>query len=213
MNLLIGIVFIVSDFVVTVFPKVTAKLVGVWQRTGPSSSRLPTTRELEGGTAPKFLLRKTAVSPVQVASKIVSDNEDDRRGANGDMSPEIRENNPTPLSPTRVVHMDSSMFTPQVEAGCIDHNHDILEQGSYPRDGEAQGFVHCPTMKSFMVKSQVEAGCMDHDHDTVDQGFVRGRETQWNGNLKQNLDRSAVALPVEETIPVKRTSKAGKRNL
>jgi hypothetical protein len=54
---------------------------------------------------------------------------------------------------------------------------------------------------------------MDHDHDTVDQGFVRGRETQWNGNLKQNLDRSAVALPVEETIPVKRTSKAGKRNL
>ncbi len=69
-------------------------------------------------------------------------------------------------------------------------------------------------MESSTVKPQVEAGCMDHNHDIVDQSFVRGpwlrgtqdqgRDTQWNGNLKQNLDRSAVALPVEEIIPVQR---------
>ncbi len=64
------------------------------------------------------------------------------------------------------------------------------------------------------IKPQVEAACMDHNHDIVGHGFVRdpwlrgnkdqGKETQWNGNLKQNLDRSAVALPVEETIPVEK---------
>ncbi len=69
-------------------------------------------------------------------------------------------------------------------------------------------------MESFTVKPQVEAGCMDHNHDIVDQGFAHGpwlqgtkdqdRKTQWNGNLKQHLDRSAVALPVEDIIPVKR---------
>jgi hypothetical protein len=78
-------------------------------------------------------------------------------------------------------------------------------------------------MESFTVKPQVEAGCMDHNHDIVDQGFVRGgpwlrgtqdqgKETR-NGNLKQNLDRSAVALLVEGTIPVQRilvTSKTRK---
>jgi hypothetical protein len=78
-------------------------------------------------------------------------------------------------------------------------------------------------MESSTVKPQVEAGCMDHNHDIVDQDFARGpwlrvsndqgRETQWNGNLKQNLDRSAVTLPVEEIIPVKRISKARKITL
>jgi hypothetical protein len=147
-NLVIGIVFIVSNFVVTVFPKVTAKLVGVWLRTGQSSSQLSTTRELKNGIAS---LRKTAVSPAQVENDI------------GNMSPDIGQNNPTPLLSTRVVPMES-----------------------------------------LTVKPKVEAGCMDHNYDIVDQGIVRGRETQWNGNLKQNLDRSAVALPVEETIPVER---------
>jgi hypothetical protein len=154
-NLAIGIVFIVSDFVVTVFPKVTAKLVGVWLRTGQSSSQLSTTRELKDGIASKFrLLRKAAVSPAQVAGDI------------GNMSPEICENNPTPLPPTRVVPMESSTVEPQVEAGCMDHNHDIV----------GQGFVRGP--------------------------WLRGTEDQ--GDLKQNVDRSAVALRVEETIPVKR---------
>ncbi len=142
MNLVIGIVYIVSDFVVTIFPKVTAKLVGVWLRTGgqSSSQQLSTTRELKHGIASKLRLRKTVVFPAQVA------------GDNGNMSSDISENNPTPLLPTRVVPMESSTVKPQVEAGCMDHNHDIF--------------------------------------------------------LKQNLDRSAFALPVEETIPVKRVSQA-----
>ena len=163
MNLVIGIVFIVSDFVVTVFPKVTAKLVAVSRRiTGPPSSQLSTTRELKDGIASKFrLLWKAAVSPAQVAGDI------------GNMSPEICENNPTPLPPTRVVPMESSTVEPQVEAGCMDHNHDIV----------GQGFVRGPWLRG-----------------TKDQAS----ETQCNGNLKQNLDRSAVALPAEETIPVER---------
>ena len=159
-NLVIGIVFIVSDFVVTVFPKVTAKLVGGWLRTHQSSSQLSTTRELKHDIASKFrLLRKTAVSPA---------------GDIGNMGPEeISENSPTSLPPTRVVPMKSSTVKPQVEAGYMDHNHDIV----------GEGFVRGPWLRG-----------------TKDQGG----ETQWNGNLKQNLDRSAVALPVEETIPVKR---------
>jgi hypothetical protein len=186
-NLVIGIVFIVSDFVVTVFPREIAKLVGVWLRTGPSSSRLSTTRELKHGIASKF--RKTAVSP------------------------NISENNSSPLPPTRVVPMESATVKPQVEAGCMDHNYDIVERGTCQRDGEDQGFVHGPPiremesfreMESSTVKPQVETGCMDHNHDIVDQGFIRGRDTEWDANLKQNLDRSAVALPVEETIPMKR---------
>jgi hypothetical protein len=160
----IGIVYIVSDFVVAVFPKVTAKLVGVWLRTESLFSHLSTTRELERGIAPKFFLRKIAVSPVQVAGI-------DRRGANDDMR------SSTPLSPTRVVPMNSPMITPQVEAGCMDHNHDIVGCGSHPRDGKDQGFDQC-------------------------------KETQWNGNLKQNLDRSAVSLRVEENIPVKRIDRS-----
>jgi hypothetical protein len=175
---------------VTVFPKGTAKLVGVWLSTGPSSSQMSTTRELKHGMTLKF--RKTAVSPAQVAGDI------------GNLSPEISENNPTPLPPTRVVPMESS----------------TVKQGSYPRDSEDQGFVHGPLMESFTVKPQVEAGCMDHNHDIVDQVLVhgpwlrgtkdQGRETQCSGNLKQNLDRSAVASPVEEATPVKRISKARK---
>jgi hypothetical protein len=145
-NVVIGIVFIVSDFVATVFPKVTANLVGVWSRTGPSSSELSRTRGVRHGIASKFRLRKTAVSPAQVAGDI------------GNMSPEISE---------------SSMVKPQVEAGCMDHNHDMVDQG----------FVRGPWLRS-----------------TTDQG----REIQWNGNVKQNLEKSAVALPVEETSPVKR---------
>jgi hypothetical protein len=117
---------------------------------GQSSSQLSTTRELKHGIASTF--RKTAVFPAQVAGDI------------GNMSPEISDNNPTPLPPTRVVPMESSTVKPQVEVGCMDHSHDIVDQG------------------------------------TKDQG----RETQWNGNLKQNWYRSAVALPVEEIIPVER---------
>jgi len=158
-NLVIGIFFIVSDFVGTVFPKVTAKLVGFGLRTGQSSSQLSTTRKLKHGIASKF--RNTVVSPAQVASHI------------GNMSPEIRESNATPLPPTRVVPMESFTVKPQVEAGCMDHNHDIVDQG----------FVCGPWLRG-----------------TQDQG----KETQWNGNLKQNLNRSAVALPVEEIIPVER---------
>ena len=89
------------------------------------------------------------------------------------MSPEMCENNPTPLPPTRGVPMGNSTVRPQVEAGCMDHNHDIVDQG----------FVRGPWLRC-----------------TKDQG----RETQWNGNLKQNFDRSAGALPVEESIPVER---------
>jgi hypothetical protein len=144
---------------VTVFPKVTAKLVGLWLRTGQSSSQLSTTKELKHGIASKF--RKTAVFPAQVVGDI------------GNTSPEISKNNPTPLPSTRVVPMESATVKPQVEAACMDHNHDIVDQG----------FVRSPWLRG-----------------TKDQG----RETQWNGNLKQNLDRSAVALPVEETIPVQR---------
>ena len=64
------------------------------------------------------------------------------------------------------------------------YNHDILARDSNPRDGEGQGFLRGPF------------------EDTKDQGS----ETQWNGNLKQNLDRSAVILPVEENIPATRIS-------
>jgi hypothetical protein len=159
-NLVIGTVFIISDFVVTVFPKVTAKSVGVWLRTGQLSSQLSTTRELKHDIASKFWLpRKTAVSPAQVGA-----------GDIGNMSPDISENNPTQLPPTRVVPMESFKVKPQVEAGCMDHNHDIVDQG----------FVRGPWLR----------GSKD-----------QGRKTQTNGNLKQNVDRSAVALPVEETIP------------
>jgi hypothetical protein len=58
-------------------------------------------------------------------------------------------------------------------------------------------------MEISTVKPQVEVGSMDHNHDIVDQG-TKGRETEWNGNLKQNWYRSAVALPVEEIVPVER---------
>jgi hypothetical protein len=94
-NLVIGIVFVVSNFVVTVFPKVTAKLVGVWLRTGQSSSQLSTARELKHDIASK--LRKTAVSPVPVASKIVPDDAEEfaKEGANDDMTPATRVNDPT----------------------------------------------------------------------------------------------------------------------
>jgi hypothetical protein len=194
-NLAIGIIFIVLDFVMAAFPKVAANLAGVRLRTGPSSSRLLTTRELKRGIASKFLFqRKTAVSPTQVAGDI------------GNMSPEISENNPIPLPPTRFVPMEISTVKPQVEAGCRDNNHDIMERGSDPRDGEDQVIVHGPPTESFTVKTQVEAGCMDHNDDMVDdivdQGFVRGRDTQWNGKKISYLERSAVALPVIETIPV-----------
>ena len=154
----------------TVFPKVTAKLVRVWLRAGQSSSQLSTTKELKLGISSEFRLRKTAVSPAQVAGDI------------GSMSPEICENGPALLPTTRVVSMGNSTVKLQVEAGCMDHNDDIVDQG----------FERSPWLRG--TKAQ-------------------DRETQWNGDLKQNLDRSAVALPVEETIPVKRTSKAGKRNL
>jgi hypothetical protein len=160
-NLLIGIVFIVSNFVVTVFPKVTAKLVGVWLRVGQSSSQLSTTRELKHGIALKFRLRKTVVSPAQVAGDI------------GSMSPEICENSPTLLPTTRVVPMGNSTVKLQVEAGCMDHNDDIVDQG----------FERSPWLRGTEAQD---------------------RETQWNGDFKQNLDRSAATLPVEETIPVKR---------
>ena len=160
-NLVIGIIFIVSNFVVTVFPKVTAKLVDVWLRTGQSSSQMSTTRELKHGIALKFRLRKTVVSPAQVAGDI------------GSMSPEICENSPTLLPTTRVVPMGNSTVKLQVEAGCMDHNHDILDQGC----------IRGPGLR----------GSKD-----------QGKKTQRNGDLKQNLDRSALALPVEETIPVKR---------
>jgi hypothetical protein len=95
---------------VAAFPKVTAKLVGIWLRTGQSSSRL------KHGIASKF--RKTAVSPAQVAGGI------------GNMSPEISENSPIPLPPTSFVAIGSSKVKPQGEAGCMDHNHDIVDQGS-----------------------------------------------------------------------------------
>jgi hypothetical protein len=96
-NLAIGIIFIVSDFVVTVFPKGAAKLVRV--SSGPSS-QLSTTRELERGVAPTFHLRKTAVSPVQVVGTIVPDDADGfgKEGANGDMTSETRENGLTATS-------------------------------------------------------------------------------------------------------------------
>jgi hypothetical protein len=149
-NLVVGIFFVVSDFVVTVFPAVTDKFVGVLQRTGQSSSQRSTIKELKDDMASKKF-RKTVVFPAQVAEDI------------GSMSPEICENSPTQL-PTSVVPMESST---------VDHNHDIVDQG----------FVRGPWLRG-----------------TKDQG----RETQWNGNLKQNLDRPAVTLPVEETIPVKR---------
>jgi hypothetical protein len=60
-------------------------------------------------------------------------------------------------------------------SGCMDHNHDILARGTYPRDGEDHGFGR---------------GAFE---DTKDQDS----ETQWNGNLKQNLERSAIISPVE----------------
>ncbi len=138
--------------------------MGVWQRTDQSSSQLSPTRELI------HVLRKTAVFPAQVAGDI------------GNLSPEISEINPTPPPPTRVVPMDSSTVRPQVEAGCMDHNHDIVDQG----------FASGPWLRGI---------------------YDQGRETQWNENLKQNLDRSAAALPVEEIIPVKRISKAKKITL
>ncbi len=101
------------------------------------------------------------MSPAQVAGGI------------GNMSPEICENNPTPLPPTRVIPMGNYTAKPQVEAGCMDHNHDIMDQG----------FVRGPCLRGTEAQS---------------------RETQWNGDIKQNFDRSAGALPVEENTPVKR---------
>ncbi len=109
------------------------------------------------------------MSPAQAAGNI------------GNMSPDpdISENNLTPLPPTRVVPMESSTVKPQVKAGCMDHNHDIVDQG----------FERGPWLRG-----------------TTDQGI----EAQWDGNVKPHLGRSAVALPVDETIPAKRISKAKK---
>ncbi len=58
---------------------------------------LVTTRELKPGIAPKLLLRKIAVSPVQVAGTVVPDDANGfgKEGANDDMPPETRENGPT----------------------------------------------------------------------------------------------------------------------
>ncbi len=101
------------------------------------------------------------MSPVQVAGDI------------SNMSPEISENSPTPRPPTRIEPIESSTVKPQVEAGSMDHNHDIVDED----------FVRGSWLRG-----------------TNDQGI----ETLWNGHVKQNLVGSAIALPVEETIPVQR---------
>ncbi len=86
------------------------------------------------------------------------------------------------ITPSRVACGFGHEYIVDLLSGCMDHNHDILARGSYPRDGEGQGFVRSPF-----------EGTKD-----------RGSETQRNGNLKQNLDRSAVILPVEDNIPATR---------
>ncbi len=86
------------------------------------------------------------------------------------------------ITPSRVACEFGHEYIVDLLSGCMDHNHDILARGSYPRDGEDHGFVRGPF------------------EDTKDQDS----ETQWNGNLKQNLERSAVISPVEDNIPATR---------
>jgi hypothetical protein len=86
------------------------------------------------------------------------------------------------ITPSRVACEFGHEYIVDLLSGCMDQNHDILARSSYPRGGEDQGFVHGPF------------------EDTKDQGS----ETQCHGNVKQNLERSAVILPVEDNIPEKR---------
>jgi hypothetical protein len=92
------------------------------------------------------------------------------------------------ITPLRVACEFGHEYIFDVLSGYMDHNHDILTRGSHPRDGEDQGFVRGPF-----------EGTKD-----------RCSETQWNGNVKQNLDRSAVILPVEDNIPAIRTISVSK---
>ncbi len=93
------------------------------------------------------------------------------------------------ITPSRVACEFGHEYIVDLLSGYMDHNHDILTRGSsYPRDGEDQGFVRGPF-----------EGTKD-----------RCSDTQWNGNIKQNLDRSAVILPVEDNIPAIRTISVSK---
>jgi hypothetical protein len=70
-NLVMGIIFIASDFIVTVFPEATAKSLGALLSTDTSSRQLSTARELKHDMRTKIFPRKTAVAPVTTG--IVSD--------------------------------------------------------------------------------------------------------------------------------------------
>ena len=86
------------------------------------------------------------------------------------------------------VALGMSIYIVDLLSGCMDHNHDMLARGSYPRDGEGRGFVRGPF------------------EDTTDQDS----ETQRNGHVKQNLERSSVISPVEDTIQATRIISASK---
>ncbi len=88
----------------------------------------------------------------------------------------------TGITPSHVACEFGHEYIVDLLSGCMDHNHDILARGSYPRDGKYRGFVRGPF------------------EDSKDQDC----ETQWNGNSKQNLERSAVISPVEDNIPATR---------
>jgi hypothetical protein len=102
-NLVIGIVFIVSNFVVTVFPNVT-DVVDVCLRTGPSYSPLsPETTE-------------KVLSSVKTMSRSSG-----KTRSGSSVIPMFSVKTKT-VSPTQVA------VKPQGEAGCTDHNHDSVDQ-------------------------------------------------------------------------------------
>ena len=77
LNLVMGIVFIVSDFIVTAFPEATTKSLGVLVSIVPSSKQSSTAKELKRDIVVKvFPLRggKTAVAPV--SGRIIVDSVD-----------------------------------------------------------------------------------------------------------------------------------------
>jgi hypothetical protein len=92
------------------------------------------------------------------------------------------------ITPSHVACGFGHEYIVDLLSGCMDHNHNILARGSYPRDGDDHGFVR----GSF--------------EDTKDQDS----QTQRNGNLKQSLERAAVISPAEDNMPATRSSSVSK---
>jgi hypothetical protein len=114
------------------------------------------------------------------------------------------------ITPSRVACEFGHECIVHLLSGCMDHDHDILTRDSYLRDGKDQVFVRGLTvpLKILPRDGDVDLGFVRGPtvpfkippRDGEDQGFVRGPKVPF----KQNMDMSAVILPVEDNTPARR---------